>query len=80
MVGEAVGDVVGDAEMKTQSELHCLNSTPLHLTLCGVPTVHEVQTDAIVVPSTQLFVHVSGFPVSHLKSNCNSQQTHGRMG
>jgi len=73
IVGDTDGwDVVGLAEGETdgdtvgwdviQSELHCQKSTSLHVTLCAVPTVHEVQTDAIAVPSTQGsgFVHVSG--------------------
>jgi len=62
-VGDSVGDTVGDSDEK-----HCQKSMESTVTVWGVPpfsSVHEVQTDEIAVPSTQLFVseHTSGFPV-----------------
>jgi len=60
-VGDSVGDTVGDSDEK-----HCQKSMESTVTVWGVPpfwAVHEVQTDEIAVPSTQLSVseHTSGF-------------------
>ena len=54
---DTVGETVGDSEIK-----HCQKSTASIVIVSGVPSVHEVQIDEIVVPSTQLFVfeHTSG--------------------
>ena len=66
-VGETVGDVVDDTEfgLITHWESHCQNSIwrlP-HVTVWGVPSVHEVHIDEIAVPTTQLDLskHTSGF-------------------
>ena len=72
-VGDTVGETVGDSEIK-----HCKKSTVPIVIVSGVPSVHEVQIDEIVVPTTHGFPkgskssgHCSGL-LSRYLSNTNT--------